>query len=129
MPTPSYVLFDDALPTAASKSLSDIMNDINSNELALADMVQLGERPGTTTEYTYFAAPNDQRVSIILLKRDPVRFRKTYTYGTSGPSNNKPTQVVIEWSNDSGATWAPVDTKTFTWITNGEGNVVLQSTQ
>lgn len=115
MATLDYVDFDDALPVAASKSITQFAADINSNEVALRDEVDLGESIGCDITPTYDISPNEGRPASIIYKRGTRWLRSTYTYGTSGAATGHPTQVLVEYSTDSGSTWKTISTKSITY--------------
>lgn len=115
MATPDYVEFDDSLPVAASKSITQFADDINANEVALRDEVDLGESVDCDITPTYDVSPNEGRVTSVLFKRGTRWLRSTYTYGTSGAADGHPTTVLFEYSTDSGSTWKTVKTKSITY--------------
>ncbi len=115
MATPDYVEFDDSLPTTTSKTLTAMCQDINSNELALRDELDLGESIGCSITPTYDTSPNEGRPASVLYKRGTRWRRTTYTYGTSGAATGFPTSVLSEYSTDSGSSWKTIKIKTMAY--------------
>ena len=90
---------------AAAETLSGIAGKVRGGELVNWDLTPSG---GTADQ-----------PAVLLYTRATEQVRQTITWGTSGGADGNPTQVVHEYSDDSGSTWSTLGTETITYDSSG----------
>lgn len=109
MATPAYTHFDPAKPAPTSQSASQCWDSDRNNFFALAMAVIMGYLPGwnlTVTPGTGTYLEPQYHIH----SNGVYRIRLTFTR-----SSGQVTQILYEWSNDSGTTYATIKTQTFTY--------------
>ena len=115
----AYVPFVDSKPVATDTGL-DVIDDIRENLMAMRDAVVIGMMAGWSYAPTVGTGSASQPQYYIYSKGTE-RLRATVTWGTSGGANGNPTQVVWEYSSNSGSTYDSIDTRSITY--DADGNV------
>ena len=111
----TFVPFDGSLPLGTNPGTS-VPDDFRNNGNALRYAIASGSIPGAFSTSGGTAAQPAQ----YLWSSGAHQVRATNTWGTTGGSANNLQSQVYEVSQDSGATWASVGTKTYTYDSNGE---------
>jgi hypothetical protein len=106
MPTPAYTALDTTKPVISNSRSSDLAA-MNGNQLAVRDGIVMGRIPGFTLSVSGGTAEEPQ---YRVWTKSAEKLRATYTY-----SSGYVTQVVWEWSNDTGGTYSAIATETVTY--------------
>lgn len=110
-----YTDFDDSKPVATDNGVATV-DAIRNNLLAMRDSVIMGFMPGWSA--TPSGGTNEQPAQW-LYSKGTERLRASITWGTTGGADGNPTQVVWEYSSDSGSTWDTVSTQSIVWNSDG----------
>lgn len=114
----SYTALALDKPNGATQAGTAFGQSIRDNEIALAIGIAVGELE--TYAYSQSVGAGDAlRPDIEYWTSGTNKIRVTNTWGTSGGQDGNLTQRVIEWSTDSGSSWAAVKTITYTYDASG----------
>ena len=115
----AYTDFVDNAPVATDTGL-EFADTTRENLMAMRDMVIMNMAPGWTYDPVVGTGTASQP-QYYLHSKGTERLRATVTWGTSGGAEGNPTQVVWEYSADSGSTYDTVETRAITY--DPDGNV------
>lgn len=116
--TTSFAVADLTKPDASSQGIAAFASSITGNELALMAAALFGEAPGWVYSQTV-GSGTAERPQYEFLKNSARWFRRTNTWGSTGGNNGNLTGSVLEYSSDSGATWATVHNSARTYDSSG----------
>jgi len=110
----AYNSFTDGKPVGTDTGL-DAIDTIRENLMALRDAVVGGMMAGW--DYAPAGGTADQPATVTYSKGTE-RIRGSLTWGTSGGSDGNVTQIVWEYSSDSGSTFDDIGTLAITYDTS-----------
>jgi hypothetical protein len=113
----AYTDFVDGKPVATDGGLLTI-DYMRENLMAMRDAVVMGMMTGWSYAPTVGTGSASQPQYYVWSKGTE-RLRATPTWGTSGGADGNPTQIVWEYSSDSGSTWDAIETVSITYDAGG----------
>lgn len=114
----TFAAADLTKPDAGTQGIAAFTASITGNELALLAAALFGEAPGWVYSQTV-GTGTTERPQYEFLKNGSRWLRRTNTWGSSGGNNGNLTGSVLEYSSDTGSTWAAVHTSARTYDSSG----------
>jgi len=114
----AYVQFDQAQPDG-TQSGALTLERIRENQAAIRDMVLSGMAPGWG--FATGGGTPDQPATVTYSK-GVERLRLSFTWGVSGGSDGNVTQVIVDYSSNSGSLYSAMGTFVLTYNSDGSVN-------
>lgn len=115
----AYTLFDPASPDPTTDDGQTAFNKARTNQVALRDALIAG-MPGWQRAAALGNGPDNWRPQYWIFSKGIERIRLTCTYGSSGGSAGRITQIVADYSSDNGSTYNDnIGTWAGTWGSDG----------
>lgn len=115
----SYTHFDQTKPDAVTQNITEFAASTRENLAAIRDIVTLGAAPGWTYSWS---GGNAAKPDVMLWSKGVERLRATCTWGTTGGEAENLTQVVFEYSSNSGFSYDPIGTQVISYTAGGDVN-------
>jgi len=113
----AYTHFDATKPTPVAKTITQMADDMRANLMALRD--QIISAAGFENWPATPAGGTNEQPATITYSNGTERWRKSITWGSTGGADGNPTQIVYEYSSNSGSSYDTVRTKTISWNSDG----------
>jgi len=114
----SFTALDVTKPDTSTQTMAQADASILANQIALIAASILGEAPSYLYSQVVGTGISD-RPQYEYWKNGVFWFRRTNTWGTTGGNKYNNTGTTLEYSSDSGSTWATVATETRTFDSGG----------
>lgn len=119
----AYNAFTDGKPVGTDTGLEAI-DYMRENLMALRDAVVAGAMAGW--DYAPSGGTADEPATVTYSKSTE-RIRGSITWGSSGGADGNPTEIVWEYSSDSGSTWDAIGTESITYDASANVTAVTWS--
>ena len=118
----AYTDFEENKPVASDTGLV-VVDNIRNNLMAMRDAVVAGTMYGWDFSKIDGTGTADQPQYMLYTKGVEI-IRLTFTWGTTGGADGNPTQIVYEYSANSGTDYDAIGTLSFTYDT--DSNLITQ---
>lgn len=113
------IVFDPLLPSITETGIQ-FTESVKDNQQGLFDGILLGNMPNWSLTVTA-GTGTAERPQFLEFRNDPDRVRLNISWSTSGATAGSPTQVILQYSTNSGGNWTNVRTVPVTY--DGSGNM------